>query len=37
MNSNRGLAQEDKELLDGLRRFKDSDLGKEVKDICVNQ
>jgi hypothetical protein len=36
-NSHRGLAQEDKELLDGLRRFKDSDLGKEVKDICVNQ
>lgn len=31
------LAPEDKELLDGLRRFKQSDLGKEVRDICVNQ
>jgi hypothetical protein len=35
--SRNGLAPEDRELLDGLRRFKDSDLGKEVKDICVNQ
>jgi hypothetical protein len=31
------LAPEDRELLDGLRRFKDSELGKEVRDICVNQ
>lgn len=31
------LATEDKELLDGLRRFKGSDLGKEVRDICVSQ
>lgn len=31
------LGSEEKELLDGLRRFKDSDLGREVKDICVNQ
>jgi hypothetical protein len=37
MSNRQSLAPEDKELLDGLRRFKDSDLGKEVKDICVNQ
>lgn len=37
-NSDGGaLPQEDKELLDGLRRFKHSELGKEVREICVSQ
>jgi len=31
------LADEEKELLEGLRRFKGSSFGKEVRDMCVNQ
>jgi len=31
------LAEEEKELLEGLRRFKGSTFGKEVRDMCVNQ
>ncbi|KAL1408438.1 hypothetical protein Q8F55_005250 [Vanrija albida] len=31
------LAEADRELLDGLRRFRGSKLGKEVRDTCVQQ
>jgi hypothetical protein len=31
------LADEEKELLEGLRRFKGSSFGREVRDMCVNQ
>lgn len=31
------LSQEERELLDGLQRFRGSKLGKEVRDICVQQ
>ncbi|KAK4686005.1 hypothetical protein P7C73_g4127, partial [Tremellales sp. Uapishka_1] len=31
------LEEGDKELVEGLRRFKGSRLGKEVRDVCVNQ
>lgn len=31
------LGPEEKELLEGLKRFKGSAMGKEVRDICVNQ
>jgi hypothetical protein len=31
------LTAEEKELLGGLKRFKSSALGKEVRNICVNQ
>jgi hypothetical protein len=31
------LAESDRELLDGLRRFRNSKLGKEVRDTCVQQ
>jgi len=33
----RELGPEDRELLEGLRRFKGSAMGKEVRDVCVNQ
>jgi len=31
------LSEADRELLDGLKRFKGSKLGQEIRDICVNQ
>ncbi|KAL7423250.1 hypothetical protein Q5752_002550 [Cryptotrichosporon argae] len=31
------LAPEDEELLEGIRRFRHSKLGREVRDACVNQ
>jgi len=31
------LTEEDRELLEGLKRFKGSKLGHEVGEICVNQ
>lgn len=31
------LSQDERELLDGLRRFRSSSLGKEVRDVCVQQ
>lgn len=31
------LSAEDRELVDGLARFRDSKLGKEVRDVCVQQ
>jgi hypothetical protein len=32
-----GLTDEDRELVEGLRRFKDSNLGREIKDACITQ
>lgn len=32
-----GLGAADRELVEGLRRFKDSRLGREVRDVCVQQ
>ncbi|KAK8846696.1 hypothetical protein IAR55_005783 [Kwoniella newhampshirensis] len=31
------LAEEDKELLDGLKRFRGSKLGEKVREVCVTQ
>ena len=31
------LPAADRELVEGLRRFKDSRLGKEIRDVCVQQ
>ena len=31
------FTKEDQELLNGLRRFKGSPLGKEVRDVCISQ
>lgn len=31
------LTDEDRELVDGLRRFRHSKLGREVRDTCVQQ
>lgn len=31
------LQAEEKELLQGLKRFKDSPLGREVRETCVQQ
>lgn len=31
------LADEDRELVEGLRRFRHSRLGREVRDVCVQQ
>lgn len=31
------LPEADRELVDGLKRFSNSRLGKEVKEICVSQ
>lgn len=31
------LQVEEKELLQGLKRFKDSPLGREVRETCVQQ
>ncbi|EIW68615.1 hypothetical protein TREMEDRAFT_63083 [Tremella mesenterica DSM 1558] len=33
----RKLTVDDEELLDGLKRFRNSDLGREVRDVCVQQ
>ena len=31
------LTEEDRELIEGLKRFRGSKLGQEVRDICVSQ
>ncbi|WVQ68909.1 uncharacterized protein L199_007118 [Kwoniella botswanensis] len=36
-NPNQDLSEEDKELIQGLKRFRNSQLGDQVRDVCISQ